>query len=56
MLLFWLFTFYFVPETKGRTVNDIMKGLEKKSYGATERAEDVSKSSNVELCKEEKSD
>jgi len=53
VLLFWLFTFYFVPETKGRTVNDIMKGLEKKSYGATAQREDVSKSSDVQLCKEE---
>ncbi|XP_065061939.1 solute carrier family 2, facilitated glucose transporter member 3-like isoform X2 [Rhopilema esculentum] len=39
VLLFWLFTKFFVPETKGRTVNDIMRSLEKKSYGSTEQGE-----------------
>eukprot|EP00794_Sanderia_malayensis_P004877 gene4877-5516_t len=34
VLLFWLFTYFYVPETKGRTVNDIMKGFEQPSYGS----------------------
>ena len=53
VLLFWLFTYYFLPETKGRTINDIMKGFEKKSYGATGQSNAVSKSSRVTPYNEE---
>ena len=48
VLLFWLFTKFFVPETKGRTVNDIMRSLEKTSYGSTEQGE--IQSSKAQLC------
>ena len=55
VLLFWLFTYFFVPETKGRTVNDIMKGFEKQSYGATDIVETNNHAhiSKAELVKSE---
>lgn len=52
VLLFWLFTYFFVPETKGKTINDIMKGFQKTLYGSTDLFDAVSKSSKAKLWEE----